>query len=134
MSIKETNCDCNIGGGVKVFLTTTSNIYCAPLIGLAKFCHNNTILSDRCFCGDFLCSSNQLCNGTLCLNSCPKYDIAPEIGCICGSNNYVCNEGQICKNGHCFYPPPSILFLIIGLFFAFILMFSLLWLLNLLTK
>ena len=32
---KETNCDCNIGGGVTVFLTATSNIYCAPLIGLA---------------------------------------------------------------------------------------------------
>ena len=41
------------------------------------------------------------------LSSCPNDDIAPEIGCMCGSNGNICNEGQKCNVVVCLYPPPT---------------------------
>ena len=55
------------------------------------------------------------------LPPCPNDDIAPIMGCICGENGNVCNEGQKCNVVVCLYPPPtlvSVILLIIGLFFA----------------
>ena len=69
--------------------------------------------------------------------SCPNDDIAPKMGCMCGENGNVCNEGQKCNVVVCLYPPPSpvsVIFLIIGLFFALTLMFSFVLYLNLLIK
>ena len=153
--VKQTNCYCNLLSMGTFYISPP--IYCFPLNGIYPICSNNKILTSTCFCDNLLCSSNQLCNSTHCLNSCkkdnivtentcicganqnvcnvgqickdgdclslcPNHDIAPEIGCICGANNNVCIFGQICKDGDCYYPPPSrfsVLFLIIGLFFAF---------------
>ena len=66
-------------------------------------------------------SSNILLGELWLLSSCPNDDIAPEIGCTGGEITNVCGEGQICNSGVCLYPPPtlvSVIFLIIGLFFA----------------
>ncbi len=116
-----------------------------------QFCNSNNICLSSCpkydiapdigcTCGSVtnICNEGQMCNSkNICLSPCPKYDIAPEIGCICGANRNVCNEGQICYVVDCSYPPPtpvSVLFLIIGLFFALTLMFSFVLYLNLLIK
>ncbi len=65
-------------------------------------------------------SSNILLGELWLLSSCPNDDIASN-ECICGANGNVCNEGQKCNGVVCLYPPPtqvSVIFLIIGLFFA----------------
>ena len=100
---------------------------------------NNTAPDIGCICGGItnICNEGQLCKDGNCLSPCPNDDISPEIGCICGANRNVCNEGQICNIVDCWYPTPtpvSVLFLIIGLFFALTLMFSFVLYLNLLIK
>ena len=100
---------------------------------------NNTAPDIGCICSGItnICNEGQLCKDGNCLSPCPNDDIAPEIGCICGANRNVCNEGQICNIVDCWYPTPtpvSVLFLIIGLFFALTLMFSFVLYLNLLIK
>ena len=100
---------------------------------------DNTAPDIGCICGGItnICNEGQLCKDGNCLSPCPNDDIAPEIGCICGANRNVCNEGQICNIVDCWYPTPtpvSVLFLIIGLFFALTLMFSFVLYLNLLIK
>ena len=134
---------------------TAPNIGCI-CGGITNICNegqlcnsNNNCLSDcpsdntapdiGCICGGItnICNEGQLCKDGNCLSPCPNDDISPEIGCICGANRNVCNEGQICYVVDCSYPPPtpvSVLFLIIGLFFALTLMFSFVLYLNLLIK
>ena len=70
-----------------------------------------------------ICNEGQKCYTGDCffLSACPNDDIAPKIGCICGANGNICKEGQKCNDVVCLYPPPtqvSVIFLIIGLFFA----------------
>ena len=84
-------------------------------------CINDQIVSENCDCGSVACGVGALCKDDTCFSPCPNYDIAPEIGCICGTNNIFCNEGQMCRDGDCLFPSQtqvSVIFLIIGLFFV----------------
>ena len=35
--------------------------------------------------------------------SCPNDDIAPKMGCMCGENGNICEEGQKCYSGDCYF-------------------------------
>ena len=102
----------------------TSNILLGEL-WLLSSCPNDDIASNECICGanGNVCNEGQMCYSGDCifLSACPNDDIAPKIGCICGANGNICKEGQKCNDVVCLYPPPtqvSVIFLIIGLFFA----------------
>ena len=102
----------------------SSNIILGEL-WLLSSCPNDDIASNECICGanGNVCNEGQMCYSGDCifLSACPNDDIAPKIGCICGANGKICKEGQKCYDVVCLYPPPtqvSVIFLIIGLFFA----------------
>jgi hypothetical protein len=41
------------------------------------------------------------------LSACPNVEIAPENGCIYGTNNNICNQGLMCIAGVCLSPCPN---------------------------
>ena len=84
----DTYCECN---GI-----ATPSQYCHGYISNYASCTENQKLDSPCNCGDGIdCTVDQTCISGVCYEPCPV-DSRIEIGCICGANNLIANEGQFC--------------------------------------
>ena len=65
---------------------------------------------DPCFCNTTFdtCDPEEICGADGCLSDCPLNSfIEVDKQCYC-NDSFICNSGEVCKNGHCYLSCPHV--------------------------